>query len=882
MTASKLVLSAASGVGGAGLDVDEVFSTHMYKGNDVPQAIENGIALGNAGDGGSAFFPSTSGDSVDVTASSDFLFDGDFTIEFFYHANLTATWNDVFGYGTSTNFYLEVRNNGQISTGGFGSSLSTNSGVVDNGVWNHIALVRSGSDTHIYCNGNKEDSSTEAGSIGSSSQFIRIGNSGENFTGYLSNFRIVKGTAVYSGSSYTVPTSVLTAITNTKLLLFQGDTPFVDNSGTNKTITKNGSVSPYASDFGPFTGSSGEGGLVWIKERTGNEGHRLIDTVRGSTKMLRSDAAGGDYTIDGGFKDFTSTGFILQSDQGWSINSSNEDYVSWTFRKAKKFFDVVTYSGNGSHGRTVSHNLGSVPGMILIKRRNSSDAWRVFHRSQPNKYAALNSTGTFGTDGGNIFGDPGDGTATAPTSTNFTVANDASVNGSGSTYVAYLFAHNDGDGGFGPSGDADIIKCGSYTGNGNDNGPTVNVGFEPQWLLIKGGVNDNWFMVDAVRGIHVGTVGDPHLLANDSAVETDENRLELTSTGFKLTKNHGDTNGNGDTHIYMAIRRGPLNEPEDATKVFNVSGAANSTAGDNVIPTGFNVDMNINTTTNAQAKYVLSRFLGREYHQANGNNALSDGGSGVKYFDDLSNHINLNSNWWSSNSSLITWSWKRAPSYFDMVTYSGTGSARTVTHGLGAVPEMIWVKRRDTTGSWMVYHKGINGGTNPEQYVIYLEDPQGADQSSAVWNNTAPTSSVFTVKNNNGVNNSSGSYIAYLFASVNGVSKLGSYTGNDTGQNIDCGFSSGARFVLIKCSSHADSSWMLFDTTQGIVSGTDPFMALESTEAQSYAFNGGGSILNYSNSNLDLIDPYSSGFAVVGGTRMVNSNGKQYIFYAIA
>ena len=73
---------------------------------------------------------------------------------------------------------------------------------------------------------------------------------------------------------------------------------------------------------------SGEGGLVWIKERTQNEGHRLIDTARGNTKMLRSDASGGNYTLDGGFNDFTSTGFTLKADGGWSINSSSEDYVS--------------------------------------------------------------------------------------------------------------------------------------------------------------------------------------------------------------------------------------------------------------------------------------------------------------------------------------------------------------------------------------------------------------------------------------------------------------------------------------------------------------------------------------------------------------------------
>ena len=74
------------------------------------------------------------------------------------------------------------------------------------------------------------------------------------------------------------------------------------------------------------------------------------------------------------------------------------------------------------------------------------------------------------------------------------------------SFVAYLFAHNDGDGEFGPDGDADIIKCGSYTGNGSANGPEIDLGFEPQWVLIKAQQSTgNWFMFDTMRGMPVST-----------------------------------------------------------------------------------------------------------------------------------------------------------------------------------------------------------------------------------------------------------------------------------------------------------------------------------------------------------------------------------------
>jgi hypothetical protein len=129
------------------------------------------------------------------------------------------------------------------------------------------------------------------------------------------------------------------------------------------------------------------------------------------------------------------------------------------------------------------------------------------------------------------------------------------------------------------------------------------------------------------------------------------------------------------------------------------------------------------------------------------------------------------------------------------------------------------------------------------------------------------TSSVFTVGGtSDDFNKSSNNYIAYLFATLAGVSKVGSYTGNGTGQNIDCGFSSGARFVLIKKTS-GTGDWIVHDSVRGIVSGNDGFLELNTTNAE--------------NSNFDVVDPYASGFAVTTFNDW-NENGSSYIFYAIA
>jgi hypothetical protein len=207
--------------------------------------------------------------------------------------------------------------------------------------------------------------------------------------------------------------------------------------------------------------------------------------------------------------------------------------------------------------------------------------------------------------------------------------------------------------------------------------------------------------------------------------------------------------------------------------------------------------------------------------------------------------------------------WKRAPNYFDVVAYTGTGSARTVSHNLGVAPEMIWFKSRSDADNWVVYVPSLGNKKLYLNLTNAITNASGGD-----FNDTAPTDTVFSVGDGNDTNRSGGTHIAYLFASLDGVSKVGSYTGNGTSQNIDCGFSSGARFVLIKRSSNAQD-WYIFDSTRGIVSGNDPYLKLNTTDSEAIA--------------ADEIDPLSSGFTVnQTGSAGINFNGHTYIFYAIA
>jgi len=203
---------------------------------------------------------------------------------------------------------------------------------------------------------------------------------------------------------------------------------------------------------------AGKGGLVWIKKRSAIDNHVVFDSARGITKQLIPNLTNAESTDANAVTAFNSDGFSLGSGGSGFTNESAATYASWTFRKAAKFFDVVTYTGTGSN-RTVAHNLGSVPGCIIVKRTNTTADWQVYHRSLANtEYMVLNSTAAKAT-GATRWN------STTPTSTVFSLGTEATVNASGGTYVAYLFAHDAG--GFGDAGDQSVVKCGSYTGTGS-------------------------------------------------------------------------------------------------------------------------------------------------------------------------------------------------------------------------------------------------------------------------------------------------------------------------------------------------------------------------------------------------------------------------------
>ena len=316
------------------------------------------------------------------------------------------------------------------------------------------------------------------------------------------------------------------------------------SSASNNTVTGTGTdgVGSTSSILSTVPSGPGFGGLVWMKGRSANTGHALYDTARGATFDIASNTTDAQTTQSQGLTSFFSNGFSIGSLS--KINTLNATYTSWTFREQPRFFDIVTYTGNGAN-RTIAHNLQSVPGCIIVKRTDATADWQVYHRSLLNtQYQVLNSTAA-ATTGATRWN------STTPTDTVFSLGTDATVNATGATYVAYLFAHDAG--GFGATGTDNVISCGNYTGNGSATGPVVTLGYEPQWLLIKrasGGTGD-WNLIDNMRGFVVGGTDAP-LRPNVATAEFNGTRVTPTATGFQLNTNDAGYNASGSIYIYIA------------------------------------------------------------------------------------------------------------------------------------------------------------------------------------------------------------------------------------------------------------------------------------------------------------------------------------------
>ena len=522
--------------------------------------------------------------------------------------------------------------------------------------------------------------------------------------------------------------------------------------------------------------------------------------------------------------------------------------------------------------------MGCKPAIIIVKNLDQSYDWAVWHKSfDVNEYDSahvhLNTT-----DASTYTGTPFPSqlnVGSRDPSANFYVHNNSMTNTNGVDYVAYLFADGDDTNAqiFGDNSDEAIIKCGtfnlpSYTDT------SVSLGFEPQWVLAKNVTNlDDWRLIDVMRGAPMKGLNSAVLRPNISNAEAADiaNQLQPQSDGFIWTGSSGW--GYTGDHIYIAIRR-PMKTPEAATEVFDTNNYVGNDVANRALTSGFVTDLNIfkgEYVGNAPSWFDRLRGNGKKLESsANGGESNRticsfDVQDGI-YMPNAYGENNYNHPSYTNNYGYINYQFRRATGFLDIAAYSGNGtSGRSITHNLGVTPELMIIKKRNGVGVWQVAHKDVWG--SDKSLYLNLDSAAGSGTFSYYFYQ-APTSSVFYVTNQSAVNGSGDTFVAYLFATVAGVSKVGSYTGTGSDINVDCGFSAGSRFVMVK-RTDSTGDWYFWDTDRGIVAGNDSYMIFNDTDGE--------------NTSNDYIDPLSSGFTITSSApAALNTSGGTYIFLAIA
>jgi hypothetical protein len=671
-----------------------------------------------------------------------------------------------------------------------------------------------------------------------------------------------------------------------KRLLSSAPAAFVASENFNVvTYTGDGTTSK------AITGVGFQPDFIWIKERSGVGSGPLADSTRGTGKAIYSNLPDADYTFTSGegIKSFDSDGFTVGdiSNGNAGYNGDGDTYVAWCWKanggttssntdgsitstvQANKNagFSIVKYTGSGSSA-SVGHGLASAPKLILSKRIASSSDW-LAGAIDWTKYLEPNGTPPFRT--ANVW------TNSAPTSTTFGVINSTSA--SSVEYINYCWADVAG-----------YQKIDSYEGNGSTNGPFVNVGFEPAYVMVKNvDSTDNWLVFDNARN----TVNPRTQLLqwNLNAAESAEAGAQMNfySNGFQSVgagggAGSGQINSSGDTYLYLAIAANPDEESPTLSSSFNMRTYTGSELTRSITGAGFAPNwIWIKERTSTSNHVVFDTMRGADnqlYITTTG--AESENNATISSFDSdgwtMDNGLAIN----DDTEDYISWLWKaddneptintngsttsttsvNSNAGFSIVSFTGTGSNATVGHGLSQAPDWIIFKNRDASTSWLVYHQGLGN-----EKALYLESTSSPTDSASFFQDTDPTSTVFSVGVHSDPNGNTHRIIAYCFHDVAGYSKFGSYTGNGSaGQAITTGFK--PDFILIRSTVGTDN-WRLYDTRRGIKEGG----YLEPNRSDTD-----------DTSNAPSLTITSTGFTITAGgvTNGDNANGNLYLYMAFA
>ena len=497
-------------------------------------------------------------------------------------------------------FGAAIRARAENSGGTVIGDITTVARYRDPSAWYHIVVVLDATNAttadkcRIYVNGVRQDVTTSTNfsntdyAINTGSVEHNIGNEAtqsDYFDGYMTEFNFVDGQALtpsdfgetdtttgvwkpkryagtYGTNGFYLPMKETQQATGFNTVLYTG------SGATNHQISNVG--------FSPD--------LVWIKDRTSTNPPYIHDSVRGASFRLNTSDTAGD--LGGLLSSFDSNGFTISS-SGAGVNGSSNNYVAWCWDAGSSTvsntdgsitssvranpatgFSIVTYTGTGANA-TVGHGLGSAPDMVIVKRRDSINNWRVGHNGLTSWSYRINleSTDSEGLQS-NVWNDA------SPTSSVFSIGTSTSVNASSGTYIAYCFSEVTG-----------YSKFGSYTGTSGD--ITINCGFRPAFVMVKNtSSTGNWEIHDNTRhpSVATDTGYSARLRANDSSAEApfNDSPINFTDTGFVLDSSvtgnsYVDYDNNGNTYIYMAFA-----DTRDAQFNFDASGNKNNWTANNI------------------------------------------------------------------------------------------------------------------------------------------------------------------------------------------------------------------------------------------------------------------------------------------------------------
>ena len=434
-----------------------------------------------------------------------------------------------------------------------------------------------------------------------------------------------------------------------------------------------------------------------------------------------------------------------------------------------------------------------------------------------------------------------------------------------------------------------------YSGDGNSTRSITGVQFQPDWLWLKiRSASYNHKLYDAVRG-----AGSLKALCSSTTgaegSDLDNSTYGFVNSfdanGFSVTKGSSSTsftNGGSATYVAWNWNAGDtdgktytvtvvddsgnkyrfdgfgtsavtLDLAEGGTYIFNYPSAHPfrfSTTSDGTHGGGSEYTTGVTVLSSTSIQIVVAASAPQLHYFC----TIHSGMGGA---------INTNSTLGSSNfdGSIQSTVKANTTAGFSIITYTGTGSSTTVGHGLGVKPDAIIIKCRSNTDNWMVYHNRKNNGVDPEDYYLELNSTSAGPNSTAMLNDTAPTSTVVTIGSDNSVNGSSRTYVMYCFSAVSSYSKFGSYTGNGSsdGTFVFTGFR--PAWIMLK-RTDSSNNWHIADNKR-----QNPFNVVT---AQIYPNLANAEVAQ---SDLDIV---SNGFKIRNSANFENANNGIYIYLAFA